>query len=301
MFFSQIFAAVLCLSNTAFALPGTGVLQPINVLAFEAAVGLHRRDTTRFTDLTPTEQAQLVYGSAAENGNLLLANMTLTAPSGLLIVMLERLEGLTSAVDCYGDDGELSVTWVDQEAYSSALASWSWVNEDLEAQFLVIVNHEGCGPVGERSAYRITDVDTDEAALKTKLTAVGVAWKEVTGTFSMDFGKMALKRVQRRGLEERGWSDFWNGVKEAAGKTADVAEKAGDALKDTAEKVGDAVKGAVGDVAEDVKDAAKELAKTVGDVFEQVGDADLAEELEFVVSAGQEGVKKNIFTEPFTR
>ena len=174
----MLFATALALTTAALARPGTatpvnalsvdaalgvhrrgaagGVLRPINVLAFEAAVGgLARRDeTARFADLAPALQAQLVYGSPGADGQLLLANMTLVAPGGLAIVMLERLEGLTAAVDCDGADGALGVTWTSREAYAHALASWAWVNAAAAAEFLLIANHEGCGPQSERQAYR---------------------------------------------------------------------------------------------------------------------------------------------------
>jgi len=135
------------------------VLFPINTLAFESALSgtplTRRSDSAQFADLAPAEQAQLVYGSAGANGQLLLANMTLVAPSGMAIVMMERLEGLTSAVDCAGEtDGELSVTWNSREAYDQALKQWSWVNEEATLQFLLVVNHDGCGPDAERVAYR---------------------------------------------------------------------------------------------------------------------------------------------------
>jgi hypothetical protein len=147
-------------ATSALSFPGSGdtVLLPINSLAFESAVyGVVRRSggEEQWADLTPSEQAKLVYGTPGANGQLLLANMTLIAPSGAPIVMMERLEGLTKAVDCSAEgDGELSVTWKDEEAYQRALKSWDWVNEKKEMQFLMIMNHDGCGPDNERNAYR---------------------------------------------------------------------------------------------------------------------------------------------------
>ncbi|KAF8540240.1 hypothetical protein BDD12DRAFT_735181 [Trichophaea hybrida] len=235
------------------------VLHPINVVAFESAVnGISRRavGAEKWVDLTPAEQALLVYGTPGSNGQLLLANMTLIAPSGLPIVMMERLEGLTAAVDCGAEgDGELSVTWKDDEAYKRALKSWDWINEDKELQFLMITNHDGCGPDNERNAYRrVTNVETDEVKRITKLKAVEAPWKDITGTYSMDFGRATLRpgAAKRLGI-----------------------------------RVGDKV-----------KDAVKEVGQDIGDLFESVGDADLSNSVEFDVSGGQQGVRKNIFTDP---
>jgi hypothetical protein len=83
-----------------------------------------------------------------------LANMTLYAADGLPIVMMEKFERLTSAVDCEGDDGRLSLTFRSREAYDKAIESWAYINEDTDRQFLMIMNHAGCGPDDERQAYR---------------------------------------------------------------------------------------------------------------------------------------------------
>lgn len=163
--YAVLAAAASAMGMPSPAAPGTA-LEPINVVAFESAVqGLRRRSDVpaNFADLAPAQDAQLVYGMPSRDGQqLLLANITLRAPSGLPIVMMERLEALTSAVDCSagggdgdGDGGnELSVTWTSDEAYAAALRSWEFINEDKELQFLIITNHKGCGPDKQRAAYR---------------------------------------------------------------------------------------------------------------------------------------------------
>lgn len=133
--------------------PGAPVLQPINLDAFESAVGLKRRAATDFERLDPSTQATLVYGTPGAGGNILLANLTLYAPNGKLLVSMEAFEGLTSAVDCEGDDGELSLTFNNKEAFDYALGKWSYINEDADTEFLLIANHDGCGSQGERQAY----------------------------------------------------------------------------------------------------------------------------------------------------
>ena len=44
---------------------GHTVLRPINVNEYEIAIGLQRRDSESFSDLSPQTQAELIYGSPA--------------------------------------------------------------------------------------------------------------------------------------------------------------------------------------------------------------------------------------------
>lgn len=79
--------------------------------------------------------------------------MTLYAPDGLQMVMMERFEPLTSSVDCEGDDGTMSLTFKSPDAFRHALETWSFINEAPEKKFLLIANHDGCGPDDERQPY----------------------------------------------------------------------------------------------------------------------------------------------------
>ncbi|KAI4226097.1 MAG: hypothetical protein LQ349_006940 [Xanthoria aureola] len=187
-------------------------LKPININDFEAATGIHRRATKDFSHLDPNTQAQLIYGLPGNDGQLLLANMTLYGPDGLQIVMMERFEPLTSTVDCKGDDGEMSLTFKSKEIFDHAIKTWSFINEAKDERFLLIANHDGCGPDDERQPYLITDIRDDAARLTTYLTAQPAAWSDVAGTYDLDFGKAAMPRPgpQRRGFPDivKGTGDF---------------------------------------------------------------------------------------------
>lgn len=69
--------------------------------------------------------------------------MTLYAPDGLPIILMERFEGLTSVVDCKGDDGAMSLTFKSGDAYTYALKTWQYINDDDDKQFLLIANMQG--------------------------------------------------------------------------------------------------------------------------------------------------------------
>lgn len=89
-----------------------------------------------------------------ENGELLLASMTLEASDGVDIVMMENFNDLTANVDCKGDDGILSMTFKSKEDFDQAVEKWSFVkNTEKQEKFILIANHHGCGPDDERQAY----------------------------------------------------------------------------------------------------------------------------------------------------
>lgn len=210
----------------------------------------------------------------------------------------------------------------------------------------------------------ITDVETDEGKRITRLKAVKAAWKDITGTYTMDFGRAALRKGAAKRLRTRGFGDFFNDVghkvkgavdkvaeagedtlkkakevaegavdrvadvgedaaKKAKGVGEDVAEKIsggtkdlvegagdivgkiGDAARETADRIGDGARGAadavedaVEDVAGDVAEALNGVGDDIRDIFESIGDADLSNSVEFDVSGGNQGEKKNIFTDP---
>lgn len=145
----------------AFALPvcsfpeaNKGSLyRPIHIRDYEAAVGLHRREEEMIFDLEPKTEAQLIYGRHRDDGKLLLANMKLLASNGTSIVLLERFDHLTQFVDCHGEDGFVSLKFISWDVYHRALAGWSFINDDEDAKFLLIANHEDCSSADQRQPY----------------------------------------------------------------------------------------------------------------------------------------------------
>lgn len=104
-----------------------------------------------------------------DNGDPIVANMTLYAPDGLSMVLLEHFDHLTSAIDCKGDDGTLSLTFNSQQSYEYALQAWAIVNANADGNFLLIANHKGCGPDGERQAYMCAQHPESEEIQGTRL------------------------------------------------------------------------------------------------------------------------------------
>jgi len=69
------------------------------------------------------------------------------------MVTMERFQSLTSAVDCNGDDGTISLAFQSETAYNFALQEWAYINESDDDQFLLIGNHVDCGADDDRQPY----------------------------------------------------------------------------------------------------------------------------------------------------
>lgn len=148
--------ALLYLLGHVFTLNSSALsprLLPVHLSSYEHATGFERRSIDRHWDTEPQPQAQLIWGLRRENDSFTLANMTLQAPPDLPIVLLERFDHMTNDIDCKGDDGEMSLTFKSEYAYRQASNAWKYLNEHDGHRFLLIANHEGCGPGDERQAY----------------------------------------------------------------------------------------------------------------------------------------------------
>ncbi|KAG8530110.1 uncharacterized protein KY384_005592 [Bacidia gigantensis] len=245
---------------------GPTKLLPVNINQFERMTGLRRRDDSeQFTDLDFQTQSQLVYGSPGEHGQVLFANMTLFAPDGLQIVMMERFEGLTSAVDCQGNDGTLSLTFKSQDAFNYALKTWSTINDHEDHRFLMIANHAGCGPDDERQPYIISKITEKTDSWTTFLAAQPAPWEDVAGTYDLDFGKVYPTKNSK--LKHRGIGDWLDDVKDT-----------------------------IGDVAEDVKDGVEKVGDGIADTVQ--GNADFSKSVSFPVNMLSPNEKHNIWEDP---
>ncbi|KAK2734878.1 hypothetical protein FQN57_001441 [Myotisia sp. PD_48] len=205
------------------------VLRPIRGLTFDSVAGIHSRDTSGLDRFKPAEVAHMLFGNIAGDNEINIANMTMYAMNGLPIVMMEAFEDLTKSVDCDGNDGELSLSFESKDAYHSAISTWGYIHEDKNANFLMITNHDGCGPQGERQCYTVTDVDNDDEKLSVVLKATRAQWKEVAGSFDLDFGKAALRPSGPRTLRARfDFDDFLDKIVDKGKGVIDRIKDIGD-------------------------------------------------------------------------
>ncbi|PGH15679.1 hypothetical protein AJ79_02273 [Helicocarpus griseus UAMH5409] len=201
-------------SHRQFKRNAAPLYTPIKVLTSRETGSVEARDTTQFANINPADRARMVFGKIGDGQTIQLADMTLYADPKMPIVMMEAFEGLTSAVDCNGHDGQMSLTFKSADAFKHAISSWSYINEDTDKQFLMIANHDGCAPESERQSYRITDVDNDEANNVVLLKASPANWSEVAGTFDMSFGRASVPPSTLRSLRTRDLKDWFEKIKD---------------------------------------------------------------------------------------
>ncbi|KAI5845067.1 hypothetical protein DFP73DRAFT_584651 [Morchella snyderi] len=287
-----------------FGATSGNILKPINLDVFKSAMGLSVRDTVDFSRLDPTSQAELMFGSPGNNGSsVLLANMTLYAPDGDQIVMMESFEGLTSAVDCKGDDGIMSLTFTSKEAFDAAVEKWNFVNEDEDGSFLLIANHDECGDADQRQAYTISKIDNEEASLMTILTAKVTPWSEIAGTFDLSFGSATVPPGAARRRMARGFGSFMGGLAKVVDGAAGVIDTVGDTIMGDDDESDDGNDVKQNGLIDTIGDTVGGVLDDVGGVLDDVGDVvggDILEDgdIVFDVSSGTPRERFNVLTDP---
>lgn len=132
----------------------TTTLKPVRL---DQLNGVQRRDIEGdYTRLDLAHQAFMVYAAQEKDGKgVMMANMTLFSPDGVPVILMERFEGLTKAVDCSIEkDGFIGLTLRDQKGFQYAKDAWDWINEGEDDEFIMITDHEGCSPGDERKAFQ---------------------------------------------------------------------------------------------------------------------------------------------------
>ncbi|KAL9134514.1 MAG: hypothetical protein Q9175_004305 [Cornicularia normoerica] len=184
---SPVFTSMTAPPQASSPQQGT-TLKPINIADYEASMGLQRRGSHHLSGLDPQNLTHLVYGSPDDNGQLLLANMTLYAPDELPIVLFERFEELNISVKCQDDKGTLSLTFGSTDSWDYANRQWGYVNEADDGKFVFITNKDGCGPDDQRQPYIVSNITNNAATLTTYLAAQAVPWSDVAGSYELEFG-----------------------------------------------------------------------------------------------------------------
>ena len=103
-----------------------------------------------------------------------------------LIISVERFASLLKDVDC-GQD--IMMSFKSQDSYTSAVASWDWVNFSENRTFIMIANYPGCGAAYSRQPWVVSNVAYHPESLAVHLNATEKTWKEVAHTYSLDFGR----------------------------------------------------------------------------------------------------------------
>ncbi|KAL8822863.1 MAG: hypothetical protein Q9191_006409 [Dirinaria sp. TL-2023a] len=200
----------------AFASPTTAdkvmALKPIDVTDFESAFDIQQRAAEDFSSLHLKTQEHLIYGRPGKQGQLLYANMTLYAPHGLQIVLMERFQGLIRAVDCKGDDASMSLTFKSTAAFHYASKTWDFINQSKEKKFLLITNKDGCGPSDERQSYLITNIREDAQAMTIHLTVQVSHLSKAIPHWDLDLGQVSMNASSRHSRRSK-FHHLGDGVK----------------------------------------------------------------------------------------
>lgn len=83
----------------------------------------------------------------------------------------------------------MMMSFKSQDSYSSAVASWDWVNFSENRTFIMIANYPGCGAANSRQPWVVSSAAYDPANLAVHLNATKKTWTEVAHTYSLDFGR----------------------------------------------------------------------------------------------------------------
>jgi hypothetical protein len=112
--------------------------------------------------------------------------MTMSTGGEELIISMERFASQLKSVDCSQD---MMMSFNSQDSYSSAVASWDWVNFSENRTFIMIANYPGCGAANSRQPWVVSNVAYDPVNLAVHLNATEKTWQEVAHTYSLDFGR----------------------------------------------------------------------------------------------------------------
>ncbi|KAF8475514.1 hypothetical protein BDZ91DRAFT_788213 [Kalaharituber pfeilii] len=252
-------------------------LKPVRVEDLSNPV--QRREIVNdYSRLDLLSHAQMVYAAQEGSGKgVMIANMTLYSPNGIPVIMMERFEGLTKAVDCeVKTDGFISLTLSDEKGFQHAREAWDWINQGEDDEFIMITDHDGCAPEEERKAYHIHQIEYRESDLFIKLYAHPAPWEEVAGSYELEFASLKPKDAPRlvrsrrspKIVKARGVLDWFKD------KFEDIKDK----FSDLKEKFGDKF---------------DEIVDTLG----ELGDKTFDEVVSWDISAGQPGERKNIYTD----
>ncbi|KAK6511842.1 hypothetical protein TWF481_000748 [Arthrobotrys musiformis] len=143
----------------------------------------------------------MMYGGAAVQQQMYLANVTLHAPDpDHPLIMMEKFDGLTTSLECTSRT-QMKVKFKSKPAMDHAVAAWKWVNSEGDDYFYLIANHPTCCPSSQRAPYKVTGVKIDEKGLETTLTIGKAPWNEVAGNFDLTLGRYDIPSRVRRQFE----------------------------------------------------------------------------------------------------
>ena len=136
---------------------------------------------------------------------------------------------------------------------------------------------------------RITDVDNDEEKNIVYLKSTPAPWKDIAGSFDLDFGIAQLPPEIAQSARKRGIGDFFNDIKDGFEDVVEDVKDVGENIKDKGEEIID-----------DVKDKGEEIVEDVKDGIKDIGSGELSESFDIPLNIGEEK-KEQLLFEDFTK
>ncbi|KAG0131088.1 hypothetical protein HOY82DRAFT_647637 [Tuber indicum] len=310
------------------------LLRPIDIDYLHHSLN-RRSDVPRldhYSRLDPSMRELLMYGApVAQEGGLFVANMTVNAPKGKKLLLMEKFNDFTKEVDCTtAGDGKLSVTLKERKTYDYVYRIWGWLNKNDRNEFIMITNRKGITLTFW--ATGVYQVDYDNEELKVNFYSEEKEWSKSIGSYSVDFGNLQGKpsKTSEKNTEKTfdgAGKDIKNVVDKAGNSIVDAKDKVVNAFqdfgtwikslpKDIAEqldKLDDKLKAKFLEGAKKLKALGKDFVTVfnkaknrLGDKFEavakevlEIGDGRLGKDnVDFSLALGKSGVKKNLYTDP---
>jgi Domain of unknown function (DUF7029) len=114
--------------------------------------------------------------------------MTLFTGEEELVLSTERFANELKSVSCKANSS-ITMTFLSNTTFQTAVASWSWVNFSENRTFILIANSDGCSMDNTRQPWVVSNANYDPSNLVVHLSATQSSWPEIAHTFTLDFGK----------------------------------------------------------------------------------------------------------------
>lgn len=201
-----------------------------------------RRATQKAYDLMPEDT--LYWGG--EDGTL--AELWIDASGETeAVVDMEFFDDLVDGMDCpRNNTGAVSIDFLDQVDLDEAGQIWSWVSEEADRSFLLMVGAGDCGWNPDRMLYRVTDIKVTPDSKIATLQAESIPWKDALHSYDLNVGRAAVHASHASTPEQaRRRRSIFDDIGDAVGGVVDeignVVENVGDAFSDAVDTVGEGI------------------------------------------------------------
>jgi hypothetical protein len=121
----------------------------------------------------------------------MVVSMVVWTPMNSMIIDMARFAFSLKAVSCKDD---MWVQFRHNVTFQAAKKQWEWVNFNGMRSFVLIADHFLCGRDWSLDPWLVSNVQFDPETLRVNLDAGKSTWKNVTRSYTMDFGEVVRDR-----------------------------------------------------------------------------------------------------------